>query len=271
MRQVAGRDAEHDLARPWQTPDIGDAIGLAEKVRAGPAVDETVLGGDDEPAACDRLQHLGIGRADHPGVEDVGLDAVAEELLGRREHGAGHLADADEDDLSRARAQPARLEPGPGLGDRPRRGRLRVPEQRRPGELDRFGEHGGDLGRLGGAKDRAAGYLQGLHEVVDAMVARPVVAGHAGPAGDDRHRQAVEPDIEIPLVYGPREEGRVDGDHRPETAHGHARGRDESVLLGDADVHEALGVVVLEGQEPGRTWHGGCDRDYPLVGGGEID
>ena len=55
------------------------------------------------------------------------------------------------------------------------------------------------------------------------------------------------------------EERRVDGDDRPQPAHGHAGGGGDGVLLGDADVEEAVGEALLEGQQAGRVGHGGGD------------
>ena len=88
---------------------------------------------------------------------------------------------------------------------------------------------------------------------------RPVVAGDTGPVDAEHHRQPVEPDVEVDLVDGAGEERRVDGDHRPEPAHGHARGGGDGVLLGDADVDDALGPSLLERAQAGRPGHGRGD------------
>ena len=77
-------------------------------------------------------------------------------------------------------------------------------------------------------------------------MARPVVAGDAGPVEAEDDRQPVKTDVVVHLVPGPVEEGRVDGHHRPEAGHGHAGGRVDGMLLGDPDVEETLGVPVLE-------------------------
>ena len=102
-------------------------------------------------------------------------------------------------------------------------------------------------------------------------MARPVIAGDPGPVGTDDDGQAVKPDVEVPLVDGSGEERRVDRDDRTQTAHRHSRCRGEGVLLGDADVHEALRVAVLERQQTGRAGHRGGDRDDALVGGRKLD
>ena len=56
-----------------------------------------------------------------------------------------------------------------------------------------------------------------------------------------------------------RQERGVDGDDRAQAAHGHARGRGDRVLLGDADVEEAVGEALLERQQAGGAGHGGGD------------
>ena len=100
---------------------------------------------------------------------------------------------------------------------------------------------------------------QGQGQVEDAVVAGPVVTGDPGPVEGEDHRQAVEADIEVGLVEGPAEEGGVDGHHGAEAGHGHAGGGGDGVLLGDADVEEAVGEAGLEGEQPGRTGHGRGD------------
>ncbi len=104
-----------------------------------------------------------------------------------------------------------------------------------------------------GAKTVMPGYREPEGHVEHAVVARAVVTGDAGPVEDQDDRQPVEPDVEVGLVEGPGEERRVDGDHRPHAAHGHARRRGDGVLLGDADVEEAFREARLEGEQAGRA------------------
>ena len=103
------------------------------------------------------------------------------------------------------------------------------------------------------------------------MVARPVVAGDAGPVDAEDHRQAVQAHVVVDLVPGPVEEGRVDGHHRPQATHGHAGGRGDRVLLGDADVEEAVGIAVAERSSPVGPGHGRGDGDHlgPRLGLGQ--
>ena len=74
-----------------------------------------------------------------------------------------------------------------------------------------------------GAKIVMPGILQAERHVEHAVVARAVVAGDPGPVEGEHDRQPVQADVEVGLVERPAEEGRVDGHHRPQAAHGHAR------------------------------------------------
>ena len=100
------------------------------------------------------------------------------------------------------------------------------------------------------------------------MVAGPVVAGDAGAVQAEDHGLAVEADVVHDLVDGPGHEGGVDGDHRSQPAHGHAGRCRHGVLLGDADVEEAVGVLLLEREQAGGVGHGGGDGHHlgPLGG-----
>ena len=74
----------------------------------------------------------------------------------------------------------------------------------------------------------------------------PVVAGDAGAVEAEHHGQAVQADVEDDLVERPGEERGVDGDDRAQPAHRHAGGGGDRVLLGDADVEEAVGEALRE-------------------------
>src|ERR1700685_3366428 len=103
------------------------------------------------------------------------------------------------------------------------------------------------------------------------MVGRAVVSGNAGSVGDYDDGQSVQTDVEVPLVDGAGQEGRVDRDDRVETGHRHAGRRSQGVLLGDADVEEPLREVVLEAQQARWSRHGGSDGNDLVVylGGGD--
>ena len=81
----------------------------------------------------------------------------------------------------------------------------------------------------------------------------------------------MQADVVDDLVPRAAEERGVDRDHRPQAAHGHARGGGDRVLLGDADVEAAVGEALGERQQPGGAGHprgDGDDLGMPL---GQID
>ena len=77
--------------------------------------------------------------------------------------------------------------------------------------------------------------------------------------------QPVQRDVARDLVEGALQEGRVDADHRAQPAHRQSRRERDGVLLGDADVEEAIRKALRELEEPGGRCHRGGDRDDPLV------
>ena len=93
---------------------------------------------------------------------------------------------------------------------------------------------------------RHARDLRQQDHVEHAVVRGAVVAGDAGPVEAEDDGQVVQADVEVGLVEGPAEERGVDGDDRAEAAHGHAGRGGDGVLLGDADVDEAVGEALLE-------------------------
>ena len=68
----------------------------------------------------------------------------------------------------------------------------------------------------------------------------PSGPGHAGAVQHDGDAGLVQGDVHQQLVEGTVQEGGVNGDDRVQSAEGHAGGRGECVLLGDADVDHAL-------------------------------
>ena len=88
------------------------------------------------------------------------------------------------------------------------------------------------------------------------MVRGAVVADEAGAVDGEDHRQLLQADVLHEHVEGALQERRVHGDHRPHAADGEAGGEHGGVLLGDADVVEALGEPPLERLEAGalRSW-----------------
>ena len=102
-------------------------------------------------------------------------------------------------------------------------------------------------------------------------MARPVVAGDAGPVEHERDGQSMEADVEIGLVERPAEEGRVDGDDRAQPAHRHAGRSCHLVLLGDAHVEEPVGMPGFEWEQAGGSGHGRGQRHHVGVSVGRVE
>ena len=77
--------------------------------------------------------------------------------------------------------------------------------------------------------------------VPHAVVARAVGAGDPRAVEDEGDAETVQRDVHQHLVEGPVEERRVEGDDRVQAAAGESGGEGDRVLLGDADVEDALG------------------------------
>ncbi len=103
------------------------------------------------------------------------------------------------------------------------------------------------------------------------MVARSVRPGDPGSIDAEHDRQAVQSDVVHDLVPRTVEERRVDRHDRTHSTHRHPGGGRDRVLLGDADVEEAIGEAVLEGQQTRRAGHRRRDRHDPVVGLGQLD
>ena len=95
------------------------------------------------------------------------------------------------------------------------------------------------------------------------MVRRAVRADEPRPVEREDHRQVLERDVVNDLVEGPLEEGRVDRRDRPRAVAGEPGGEADAVRLGDPDVEEAVGMLLLERVQPGPARHRGGDRDHP--------
>jgi hypothetical protein len=102
-------------------------------------------------------------------------------------------------------------------------------------------------------------------------VGRAVVGDDAGPVEDEDDRQVHQADIVIDLVVGPLEEGRVDGHDRLEAGEGQARGEAHGMLLGDADVEEAVGQLLGELPQARALAHGRGDGQDLRFAPGDLD
>ena len=104
-----------------------------------------------------------------------------------------------------------------------------------------------------------------------ALVARAVLADEPGAVDRDEHRLVVLADVVDGLVERALEERRVERDDRPHPAHREAGRERHRVLLGDADVEEAVRELGLELRQAGAGRHAGGDRDDPPVRPRQLD
>jgi hypothetical protein len=81
----------------------------------------------------------------------------------------------------------------------------------------------------------------------------------------------VECAVHEDLVEGPVEEGRIDRDDRVQAGEGQAGGHRRGMLLGDADVEDAIGVGIGKTLQPHRNHHRCGDRDNVLALAAEFD
>ena len=86
-----------------------------------------------------------------------------------------------------------------------------------------------------------------------------VVAGEPGAVHAEQNRQLLQRHIVNDRVERALEECGVNGAHGAKTARGHPGGEDDGVLLGDAHVEVALGMMRPEEVESGAVGHGSGD------------
>ena len=106
-------------------------------------------------------------------------------------------------------------------------------------------------------------------EIPHAVVAGAVRPGDAGAVEHEGDAGLVQRDIHQHLVEGAVHEGRVQRDDRVQSAEGETGRRGDGVLLGDADVEHAVGVLLGELVQAGRAQHRGGDADDRRVAVGE--
>ena len=246
VRDVLDGHAEHRRRRRARPASrLGERVGDGG---AGAADADAVLDGDDQPVARRRRRASPASsglttRTSHT----VAVDALGGQQVGgllarprpscRRRGGRRRVARR-----ARCRAvSPVPTSVGVDLAGRAL-GRSGSPPGRRASSASR------SITFSSWADDGANTVMPGIVRH-SAMSSTPwcdgaVVAGDAGAVEGEHDRQAVQADVEVGLVEGPGEERRVHGDDRPQPAHGHARGRGDGVLLGDADVEEAVGEAL---------------------------
>ncbi len=105
-------------------------------------------------------------------------------------------------------------------------------------------------------------------DVKRAVVRGPVVADQAGAVHGEDDVELLQADVVDDLVIGALQERRVDGRDGLAPLQGQARGEQDGLLLGDADVVVAVGQLALEDVEPGARVHRRGDPDHALVATG---
>ena len=100
---------------------------------------------------------------------------------------------------------------------------------------------------------------------------RPVVSGKSRAVDGERHREALQADVVNDLIVGALEKRRIDADDRAHALGGETRGEGDRVLLGNADVEEAIGIDRLELGKRRSGRHRRRDGDDPWIVFGELD
>ena len=259
--------------------DRGVHVGVAQQPRdgvaeaAGPAVvlhhrDQAVRGGGGDHRRVDRLDPA---RVDHGHA-----DAVVVQPPGDVDAGDGHRARPQQQHVAavlggrgRQHVHPAeladRLDLGPdaALGPADHGGPV--------ADLDRLVEQLGDPAAVARRGQPQPGHDLQDRAVPHAVVAGAVGAGDAGPVERHRDRQLVQRHVHQQLVERPVQERRVDRDHRVQARHRQPGRHRHRVLLGDADVVDAVRVGGLERGQPDRVQHRGGDRDHVGAAGADRD
>ena len=143
----------------------------------------------------------------------------------------------------------------------------RIAQRDRAGVVSGAGrDHVHELGLVGRRHHHHVGQAGEIGDVEGAGVGRAVGADQPGAVDGEAHRQVLDRDVVHDLVVGALQEGRVDRAERLEALGGEARGEGHGVLLGDADVEDAVGKGLAEAcRAPVPERHGGGDGDDLVV------
>ena len=220
------------------------------------------------PGRAGRLDEVVADRQDPPRVDDADACGPAPASFSATATAVdGHRADPDEQQVDRVgrRRSCEDVEAAPPLerGDRRRRRRpwgSAAPSGRRRRRRPRAAA-GATCSPSRGAASRSPGTIEPMRHVPHAVVRGAVAAGDAGAVEHEGHAGPVQRAVHQQLVEGPVEEGGVDGDDRVQPAERQAGGHRHRVLLGDADVEDAVGEARGEAVEPDGDQHGRGDGD----------
>ena len=171
------------------------------------------------------------------------------------------------EDFSFADGKDLRLGLARDAGDRA----ARIADGAGAGKLEGGLHHVGQLVFVFGRHENHLGNAAQIGDVEEAVMRGAVVAGEAGAVHAEEHGQLLQADVVDDGIEGALQECGIDGADGTKAARGHAGGEDDGVLLGDAHVEVALGMVRAEEIEAGAVGHGGGDGDDAVVLVGQLD
>ncbi len=238
-------------------------------VEPTPPTRGVVLDGDDHAVPLGERGHGLVDGLDPARVDHGGGDALLVQQVRHLQAHRRQGADGDQEDVGRVGAGGRAARPCRRLGRRPvRRGRRRPwrsgpRSARRPPRRPRAA--GRDLvGVARGGQPQAGDDLEDRH-VPHAVVGGAVGARDTGAVQHERHAALVQGHVHQHLVEGAVEEGGVHGEDRVHSPVREAGRGDRAVLLGDADVVDAVREGLGELVEADRLEHGRGDGDDVLA------
>src|SRR5829696_4639510 len=90
--------------------------------------------------------------------------------------------------------------------------------------------------------DGHVGQATEVGQIENAMVGAPVVSSKSRTVDGERHWEALQTDVMNNLIIGALEKRRIDADDRTHALGGETRGEGDRMLLGNADVEEAIWI-----------------------------
>ena len=162
-----------------------------------------VLRRDHQTVAHGVVEHEDIGGRNHAGVPHRGVGTLRGQLVGGAQAGSDRLAHAEQADRSVAGPQLTRFQAASDfVGIDMSWRRLGNSDGRRSGQFERGAQHRLDFLGRGWREHRHARDGKCQRHVEDAVVARTVVAGDAGPVQHEDDRAAVQAHVQVGLVEG---------------------------------------------------------------------